>query len=220
MAGTPTRPADRGGPDRRSSGDYRRRNMLPAGLLVLVLAVASIVTWVVVLTGSSASQTTSCNPPATGGGAVQARSALDGTAAAAPGDVAVTVLNGAGQRGQGQLAAVELGELGIAEAAPPDNDPLYPAQDLTCVGQIRYGPDGAAAARTLSIVVPCAELVDDGRRATSVDLALGSEFRDIAPQQGVTDALRAISRSAASGTPAPGTDPAALTALRDVDCSS
>lgn len=200
---------------------YRRRHLLPAILVVAVLAVASILTWTVVLTSSSSSQTTSCNRPPSGGGTLVGRSGLDSTNAAAPGDVKVAVLNGAGQRGQGQLAAVELGELGIAEAAPPDNDPLYPAQDLSCVGQIRYGPASAGAARTLSLAVPCAELVDDGRAADTVDLALGSDFRDIDPSQGVTDALKALSRSAASGSPEPGTDQASLTALRsNIDCST
>ena len=107
----------------------------------------------------------------------------------------VTVLNAGGQRGQGQLAAVELGDLGIGEAAPPDNDRLYPNQDMACVGQIRFGPAGVSAARTLSLVVPCAELVQDDRRDATVDLALGSDFRDIAPGQPVTETLRSLSRA-------------------------
>lgn len=203
---------------------YRRRNLVPATVLVVVLAVASIVTWTVVFTNSTAGSVTTCNTsPVPGAGAPQATNALDDQAAAAPGDVRVKVLNGAGTRGQAQLAAAELGELGIAEAAPPDNDPLYPAQDLSCVGQIRYGPEGAAAARTLSLVVPCAELVADRRSGSEVDLALGDDFRDIAPPQPVTEALRALSRQTAtdgSGAPAPVPDAATLSALRSVDCSS
>lgn len=203
---------------------YRRRNMVPATVLVVVLAVASIVTWTVVFTNSTAGSVTSCNAsPVPGAGTPQPADALDDQQAAAPGDVRVRVLNGAGQRGQAQLAAAELGELGIAEAAPPANDPLYPSQDLACVGQIRYGPDGAAAARTLSLVVPCAELVADSRSGSEVDLALGDDFRDIAPAQPVTEALRALARRTAtdgSGAPPQVPDNAALTALRSVDCSS
>lgn len=201
-------------PPRAGSG-YRRRHLLPMGLLVLVLAVASILTWIVVFANSTSTSVTSCNTPAAGGGSVQSRTALDSTPAASPADTAVRVLNGAGQRGSAQLAAVELGELGIPEAAPPDNDPLYPAQDLSCVGQIRYGPDGASAARTLSLVVPCAELVEDNRQGAAVDLALGSDFRDITPSQGVTQALKALGQGSSSGT-----DPASLSGLRDVDCSA
>jgi hypothetical protein len=199
----------------RAGGGYRRRHLLPMGLLVLVLAVASMLTWIVVFANSTSTSVTSCNTPAVGGGSVQSRTALDSTPAASPADTAVRVLNGAGQRGSAQLAAVELGELGIPEAAPPDNDPLYPAQDLSCVGQIRYGPDGASAARTLSLVVPCAELVEDNRQGAAVDLALGSDFRDITPSQGVTQALKALGQGSTSGT-----DPASLSGLRDVDCSA
>ncbi len=199
----------------RAGGGYRRRHLLPMGLLVLVLAVAGILTWIVVFANSTSTSVTSCNTPAAGGGSVQSRTALDSTPAASPADTAVRVLNGAGQRGSAQLAAVELGELGIPEAAPPDNDPLYPAQDLSCVGQIRYGPDGASAARTLSLVVPCAELVEDNRPGAAVDLALGSDFRDITPSQGVTQALKALGQGSTSGT-----DPASLSGLRDVDCSA
>ena len=79
---------------------------------------------------------------------------------------------------------------------------------------------GAAAARTLSLVIPCAELVEDGRPTDDVGLALGSDFREISPGTPVTEALQGLSRSASDGQSAPGTDPAALTALRDVDCST
>lgn len=203
---------------------YRRRNMVPATVLVAVLAVASIVTWTVVFTNSTSSSVTTCNAsPVPGAGTPQPADALDDQQAAAPGAVRVQVLNGAGERGQAQLAAAELGELGMAEAAPPENDPLYPSQNLSCAGQIRYGPDGAAAARTLSLVVPCAELVADGRSGSEVDLALGDDFRDIDPGQPVTDALRALARRTAtdgSGAPAQVPDSASLTELRSVDCSS
>ncbi|HEY2223055.1 envelope integrity protein Cei [Actinomycetospora sp.] len=199
---------------------YRRRHLLPMGLLVLVLAIASLLTWIVVFVNSTATSVTSCNAPATGGGTVQSRSALDSTQAAAPTNSSVRVLNGAGQRGSAQLAAVELGELGMPEAGEPDNDPLYPAQDLSCVGQIRYGPDGAGAARTLSLVVPCAELVEDSRQGASVDLALGSDFRDITPSQGAQDALKALTRGNSTGGAVPGTDASALSQLREVDCSA
>jgi hypothetical protein len=206
---------------RTDESGYRRRNLVPAAILVAVLALASVVTWIVVFSSSTASSVTSCNPsPVPSAGTVQSATALDGRPAAAPGDVRVSVLNAAGQRGQAQLAAVELGELGIQEGRPPDNDRLYPAQDLTCVGQIRYGSAGAAAARTMSLVLPCAELVQDGRGDPGVDLALGSDFREIDPPQPVTDALRALSRASAADDPALAPDTTALDGLRGVDCSS
>ena len=208
----------------------RRHRYLPALVLVVVLAVAGIATWTVVFVNSTSGSVTTCNPsPVPGAGTRLSTTALDKQQAAAPGDVRVTVLNGAGQRGQAQLAAVELGELGIGEANPPDNDRLYPAKDLGCVGQIRFGEKGAAGARTLSLVAPCAELVRDGRNDSTVDLALGSDFRDIAPSQPVTETLRALSRQKAgsqgngaqgNGSQGGGTDPAALDALRSVNCGT
>lgn len=227
MAGaTSARTGGHPGPVERSGRSPRRpsrdgRHYRPAAALVVVLAVAGIVAWTVVFVNSTSGSVTSCNPsPVPGAGSALARTALDGQAAAAPGDVRVTVLNGAGQRGQAQLAAVELGEVGIGEAAPPDNDPRYPAQDLGCVGQIRFGPQGQAAARTLSVVVPCAELVRDDRTDGTVDLALGSDFRDITPSQPVTETLRGLSRQTAGDQAGATADPAALTALRSVGCGS
>ena len=71
--------------------------------------------------------------------------------------------------------------------------------------------------------MPCAELVADRRAGGEVDLALGDDFRDIAPGQPVTEALRALARQTAtdgSGAPAATPDDATLTALRTVDCGS
>lgn len=223
---TPTRSGGTRGPTNRPGRTRRpgRGNghpYVPALVLVAGFLVAGVVAWTVVFVNSTAGSVTSCNPsPVPGSGTSLASTALDQQPAAAPGDVRVTVLNGAGQRGQAQLAAVELGELGIGEAAPPDNDRLHPAQDLTCVGQIRYGPQGAAAARTLSLVAPCAELVRDNRADPSVDLALGSDFRDISPGQPVTETLRALSRQTAGDQPGAGPDPAALNTLRAVNCGT
>ena len=56
------------------------------------------------------------------------------------------------------------------------NDPLYPARDLACTAQIRYGQAGTTAARTLLIVQPCAQLVLDDRISDSVDLAVGARY--------------------------------------------
>lgn len=205
-----------------SAGPRTRRVLLrPVALLAAVFLVAAAVAWTIAFVNSSAGSVTSCNPSSVAGaGTLLGRTALDEQPAAPPGAVRVTVFNGNGQRGQGQLAAVELGDLGISEANPPDNDRLYPAHDLSCVGQIRFGPQGTSAARTLSLVVPCAELVRDARPDASVDLALGSNFRDIAPSPAVSETLRALARQSSADPAAAGPDPSALSALRAVDCSS
>ena len=51
--------------------------------------------------------------------------------------------------------------LGFTEAAEPTNDPLYPDSNLTCRGNIRFGANGAAGARTVSLVLPCVPMVRD-----------------------------------------------------------
>lgn len=115
-------------------------------------------------------------PPVTG--QMQSRDALDRTSPVPPQDIQVRVLNGNGERRQAALVSEELTGLGFAPAGA-DNDPVYTRYDLKCHGQIRYGATGAGAARTLSLVVPCVQLVRDGRQDPSVDLALGSRFDDI-----------------------------------------
>ena len=59
-----------------------------------------------------------------------------------------------------------------------------------------------------------------GRQGAAVDLALGSDFRDVTPSQGAQDALKALTRGSSSGGAVPGTEPSALSALRNVDCSA
>ena len=71
------------------------------------------------------------------------------------------------------------------EAAPPDNDPFYPDSDMECVGQLRFGASGEGAARTLTLVLPCTELVRDDRTDDTVDIAVGTGFRDVNPPRAV-----------------------------------
>ena len=107
------------------------------------------------------------------------RNGLDQTSPARPQDVQVRVLNGNGESRQAALISDELTTFGFTKGGPADNDPVYPRYDLRCHGQIRFGPAGAAGARTLSLVIPCAQLVRDERQGAGVDLALGSAFKDI-----------------------------------------
>lgn len=174
----------------RGVGAYRRRRPLPAIAIIVVLLISSLVVWVTLLAGSSGdSAATDCNPPALSNSNSSAaqpgrpliRDALDGVPPAPPKEVQVVVLNGASQGGAASLATVILRQLGFTQVAQPSNDPLYPDENLQCRGQIRFGRGGAAAARTLSIIEPCVQLVRDGRQDASVDLAIGSKFDDLEP---------------------------------------
>jgi len=135
------------------------------------------------------------------------------------------VLNGGGQRGQANLVASQLGELGFTEAADPINDPYYPDGNLGCRGNIRYGPNGVAAARTVSLVLPCVALVADGRADDSVDVAIGTSFGEVNPSKAARDAVDQLSGPSgqtatgdSSTVTAPTADPDLLAKARQVPC--
>lgn len=199
------------------AGVYQRRRHRPLLAIVVVLAVLAAVTWTVVLSTAGSSSSVSCPAPSSGtlSGEVLDVDALDETPPAPVDTVAVRVLNAGGQRGQANLVAAQLGDLGFHEAAPPANDPLHPEGEMDCIGQLRFGPAGESAAATLSLVLPCTEPVRDDRGDASVDVVIGTEFREVNPSRAVRDVLdelanpAATASGAAAGSDAPDpTDPA------------
>lgn len=221
---------------RQRSNRYRRRKPLPALLLILVLAAAAGAVWASVL-GRTDPEALGCPAPPQLTGAVPTgealpATALDGVAPAPPQLVRVQVLNGNGQRGEAGIVAAGLTDLGFVPAAEPANDPLHPSFELTCHGQIRFGTAGMAAARTVSLVVPCAELVRDVRPDDVVDLALGTEFTELAPSpeaRAVLDGLLQLGQPApppvdapqggqAAGPVQPTIDPQQIAAARAASC--
>ena len=213
---------------------YRRRRRTPWVVVVSVLGVVAVATWTVVLVGASGSSAaTSCAAPAGGPvpGQVLEPSALDAVAPVPPSAARVHVLNAGGQRGQANLVAAQLGDLGFPEAAPPENDPLYPNGDMECVGQLRFGPAGSGAAGPLA--GPAVHrLVRDDRTDDAVDIAVGTGFRDVNPptsrpqRAGPGRDGRRHRRSAnadpaapaPSDTATPGVDPTVLESARNAAC--
>jgi hypothetical protein len=143
------------------------------------------------------------------------------------------VFNAGGQRGQANLVAAELGDLGFVEAAPPGNDTFYPDGDMDCAGQLRFGPAGESAANTLALVLPCVELIRDERADDVVDVSVGTAFGDINPARPVRDALDQLgeTQGGSDGTgnadpqaqdtapaPVPTVDPTLLEQARDTLC--
>ncbi|WP_300009193.1 envelope integrity protein Cei [Pseudonocardia sp.] len=202
----------------------RRRRRGPLVAVVSVLAVAAVVTWTVVLTNASGpSGPQSCPESAVGspGESLDAE-ALDAVAPAPPGQAPVRVLNASGQRGQANLVAAQLGDLGFAAAGDPDNDPFFPDGDMECVGQIRFGAAGEGAASTVALVLPCAELVRDGRAEPTVDVSVGTAFGDVNPPRPVRDVLESLGAPSpaddgATGEPMP-PDPTTLAEARGAAC--
>ncbi|GEL18031.1 envelope integrity protein Cei [Pseudonocardia asaccharolytica] len=186
---------------------YQRRRTRPMIVTVSVLFVAAALTWSIVLVNAAGrSGTSACPTPGTGTalGEVLASDALDEVAPAPASAIKVRVLNGGGQRGQANLVAAQLGDLGFAEAAPPDNDPHYPEGDLACHGQLRFGAAGESAAATLAIVLPCTELVRDDRPDATVDVAVGTAFGDVDPGLPARDILDQLANPATVGGAADG----------------
>ncbi len=207
----------------------RRRRRAPIIAVVSVLAVLATITWTTVLVGAGGpAGPQSCPAPAAGvaDGASPGESleagALDTVAPAPPGQVAVQVFNAGGQRGQANLVAAELGDLGFGAAGAPGNDPFFPSSDMECFGQIRFGTAGEAAASTLALVLPCADLVRDGRTETTVDVSVGTGFADVNPPRPVRDVLESLGAPSPAGdgaTDAPTPpDPAVLAQARDTSC--
>lgn len=122
---------------------------------------------------SSTATTTSV---ATTLGAYLDHSVLASVRPANPATIPLQVYNASPVRGQAKAVTDELRVAGFESIKDGANDPLYPASDLRCVAQIRFGPAGAAAARTVLLVSPCAQLVQDSRVDDSVDLSLGGRY--------------------------------------------
>lgn len=178
---------------------------MPALVLFAVLLVSSVFVWVKVLGNASdvdaaikcnapgnvaATSATAAADPAAGQeqtapppalGTVLEHDALDRTNPAPVGDVNFKVVNASTQRNHAKAVATMFTELGLKQAAEPDNDPIYPAGDMSCRGQIRFGAPGASAARTLSLLEPCLELVRDDRQDATVDISIGKKFDEVKP---------------------------------------
>jgi hypothetical protein len=113
-----------------------------------------------------------------------------------PSTIALRVYNSSSTRGQAKAVTDELRAAGFESILGGANDPLYPAADLRCVAQIRFGPAGAAAARTVLLVAPCAQLVVDTRVDDSVDLSLGARYIYDSVSDQVRSDLKAIQDAA------------------------
>lgn len=169
---------------------YRKRRPWPALVLFVILGVVAGYVWVKVIhVADDVDAAVRCNTPgpaptasaqpAPKPGQVLAHDALDKTTPVAASQVQLRVFNASKQLNQASIVATAFGQYGFTKAAEPSNDPVYPAGDMSCRGQIRFGPNGASAARTLSILEPCAELVRDDRQDTTVDYAVGKRFDQV-----------------------------------------
>lgn len=222
---------------------------MPALVLFAVLLVSSVFVWVKVLGNASdvdaaikcnapgnvassvsaaADPAASSTPQAPPLGTVLEHDALDRTNPVPVGEVNFKVVNASTQRNHAKAVATMFTELGLKQAAEPGNDAIYPAGDMTCRGQIRFGAPGASAARTLSLLEPCLELVRDDRQDATVDIAVGKKFDDVKPNSNARKILDQLSEWAAQQPEQQGGQVAAaapptlnadnLVGARDVTC--
>ncbi|GED98134.1 hypothetical protein nbrc107697_21730 [Gordonia crocea] len=211
---------------------FRRRVPTPAIIATAILAALGAVVWTVALTGGADSRVpVDCNQPSAASAVPAAPNAapapkltamnrddLVDVAPAALATFGVRVLNASNHRGKAQAIADELINQGFTPVQ--DNaigdDPVYPNRDLNCVGQIRFGEAGKASAAALSLAVPCAQLVTDGRAGTDVDLVLGEYFtgtEQSADAQAALEALRSADPRNKTGV-----DPALIRAVHSGRC--
>ena len=178
---------------------FRRRNYVPAIALFVVLALVSLVIWVVALNRpADVREAAVCNPPppATDPAAPRlgeqvTRASMTDVVPAKLADAKIRVLNASGQGGQAAEVSGELRDLGFAQPEAT-NDPIYPGTRLQCQGQIRFGPTGRAAAAAVWLVAPCTELFQDQRPDDTVDLAIGTDFTQLAHSDDIDAVLASL----------------------------
>ncbi len=218
----------------RAARPYRRHKPLPALIVIGVLALGAIIVWINAAVGKGdVDEAVRCDPQASPPPGVTfstlPHNALDDRAPVPPDKVAVKVLNASSTRGQGSITTTALRELGFTNTGEPANDPAYENREAKCRGQIRFGENGITAARTLGLVVPCAELVQDNRKDASVDLVTGTNFGDIRPRAEARQVLTQLAEwskahqggggnEQSAGAQAPVIDQTLLASARDVQC--
>ncbi|TFV55656.1 LytR family transcriptional regulator [Mycobacterium sp. PS03-16] len=185
----------------RHGRPFRRRRYLPGILTIAALAVVSMVVWVIALNQpTEVREAAVCNPPPPAPateppppalGQQVPRTDMVDVAPAKLADTRIRVLNASGQGGQAGEIAGELRDLGFTQPEAA-NDPIYATARLQCQGQIRFGPSGRAAAAAVWLVAPCTELFQDQRPDDTVDLALGTEFAELATSDDIQAVLASL----------------------------
>jgi hypothetical protein len=195
---------------------YRKHRPLPAMILILILGIAATIVWLRVMDSDGEtknaihcdppkvrpSATSPSAPPTTLGQAL-GNDSLDRTTPQPPGQVLVRVVNAGSKKGAARIVTESLRQLGFEQVSEPTNDPLYD-DTMTCRAQIRFGSQGTAAARTLSLIEPCAELVRDDRKDATVDMAIGQKFDDLRPNSPSRTVLEQLADWAAAHPKAKG----------------
>ncbi|MEE4022868.1 envelope integrity protein Cei [Gordonia sp. PKS22-38] len=216
---------------------FRRRRARPAIIAAVVLLVAGLAAWAVALSESGPTPVpTACNQPIPASADPSApapatppppppelvavdRDEMLEVAPAALSTFQVRVLNASSLRGAARSVSDDLTAQGFTPAVdtPYADDTVYANRDLACYAQIRFGPAGRSSAAAVWLALPCAQLVDDGRQGTSVDVALGEYYEAREQSQDAQAALEAL-RTADPRNPETGADPSLVEAVHASSC--
>lgn len=147
------------------------------------------------------------------------------TRPANPQTIALQVYNASPTVGLAGTVTNDLRSAGFESIEDASNDVLYPAYDLNCYAQIRFGAAGSSQARTVLMVAPCAQLVMDNRIDASVDLSLGALYRFDGTGNDVRAQLQQIIAESApppviEGQTAAARPQGAIPPLPQLDCSA
>jgi len=218
----------------RNGRPYRKRRPLPALIVIAVLGIGAIFVWINAISDTtSIDEAIRCEPAATPppGSTYTSvgHAGLDDANPVPPDKVAVRVLNASGARGQASITTEAVRQLGFTQVGVPENDPAFQVREANCNGQIRFGENGVTAARTVSLIAPCVELIRDDRQDASVDLVIGAGFGDIRPRPEARQVLQQLSEwssrhqgtggdEQASGGQSPTVDAELIAKARQVSC--
>jgi LytR cell envelope-related transcriptional attenuator len=177
----------------RARAQRRRRQGLAFGTIVLLVLAVGV-------TAAGVWQGWWSWPPGQDEPATQAQVCPAPTpTAAAPAEVTVTVLNSTDRAGLATAAAAELSKRGFVIGAV-GNDP---AEAVTPeAAQVRHGPEGLMAARTVAAQIQGAALVDDGRPGPEVEVSLGAAFTGMATPEEAAAKTAPVAPSPAGCVPA------------------
>jgi hypothetical protein len=165
--------------ERRPPGVKRRRRW-PGLTFLLVLALAALFVWWNVLTDEDArneAQAAACSS------ASAAPQSLD------PTTITLRVFNASEIAGKAGEVATTLQSRGfVVEEIANDNS----GNEVTGVGEFRFGPRGKGAAGYLSLYLPGATNRPDTRATAVVDLVIGPDFAGLATEDQVAASLLPI----------------------------
>lgn len=164
-------------------------------IAVAAICVAlAVVSWVFAFSQQPKSYPVACSMPSAG--TPVSSTSLVGVNFSSPSEVPVRVFNANGETGQATTVADQLRTLGFTpdSETPFGNDPQVPEQNLECFGQLRFGAGNDSQVVALHSLLPCFELIQDGRQDPSVDVSLGKGFEALPTGGQISDAMSALNR--------------------------